>query len=220
MPSLVATFCSISACANEPPGPTPPRTSASLSAGTRPVDASRSATSSASALIGGGLPKGAPVCGVAPAGGDPTVRRFGGRSKSMVYPSNEVSADSKEKLSTFATNRTSPPRATPAWLVHQAEVRVQEGAAPEEGHDGSYGQEGAERDAHLARGAAVPGEQVHARDECRDHSDHQRHRDGASENGAHQQSELDVAHTHPGRVGQRGREQESRRGEGAERPFG
>src|SRR2546430_7835588 len=93
MPSLEATSWSTSAWAREPPWPAAPRTRASLSAGTRPVAAIRSATSSASALIGGGVPPPipAPPGGVALPGSVPGVRRFGGRSMSM-YPSNEVSA--------------------------------------------------------------------------------------------------------------------------------
>src|SRR5947208_2883002 len=72
--------------------PAAPRTTASLSAGTRPVAAIRSATSSASALIGGAGPRRpAPPGGVALPGSVPGVRRFGGRSMS-IYPSFEVSA--------------------------------------------------------------------------------------------------------------------------------
>ena len=58
MPSLGATPSSTSACANEPPWWARPRTSASLSGGTRPVAASRSTTSSATALIGMPPPSG------------------------------------------------------------------------------------------------------------------------------------------------------------------
>src|SRR5690349_22308339 len=72
--------------------PAAPRTRASLSAGTRPVAAIRSATSSASALIGGALPPScAPPGGVALPGSVPGARKFGGRSVS-IYPSFEVSA--------------------------------------------------------------------------------------------------------------------------------
>src|SRR5438128_779466 len=91
MPSLEATSWSTSAWARLP-GPAAPRTSASLSAGTRPVAEIRSATSSASALIGGGVPpRRAPPGGAAPSGVVPGVRRCGGRSVS-IYPSFEVSA--------------------------------------------------------------------------------------------------------------------------------
>src|SRR3954462_11222128 len=74
------------------------RTPASLSAGTRPVAAIRSATSSASALIGGGEPPSpAPPGGVALPGSVPGPRKFGGRSMS-IYPSFEVSAAKRPAL--------------------------------------------------------------------------------------------------------------------------
>src|SRR5437870_5931419 len=91
MRTLEAASWSTSAWARLP-GPAAPRTSASLSAGTRPVAEIRSATSSASALIGGGVPpRRAPPGGAAPSGVVPGVRRCGGRSVS-IYPSFEVSA--------------------------------------------------------------------------------------------------------------------------------
>src|SRR5439155_710166 len=98
MPSLEATSWSTRAWAREP-GPAAPRTSASLSAGTRPVAEIRSATSSASALIGGGVPpRRAPPGGAAASGGGPPgVRSCGGRSLS-IYPSFEVSAGRSRHL--------------------------------------------------------------------------------------------------------------------------
>src|SRR6185436_4531283 len=84
------------------------RTPASLSAGTRPVAAIRSATSSASALIGGGGPPiPLPPGGVAAPGSVPGVRSWGGRSVS-IYPSFEVSAGAALALIPPRLNLTPP----------------------------------------------------------------------------------------------------------------
>src|SRR5580765_4453441 len=84
------------------------RTPASLSAGTSPVAAIRSATSSASALIGGGGPPiPAPPSGVAAPGSVPGVRSLGGRSVS-IYPSFEVSAGAAPALIPHRLNLTPP----------------------------------------------------------------------------------------------------------------
>src|SRR5438874_6127852 len=102
MPSLEATSWSTRAWAREP-WPAAPRTRASLSAGTRPVAEIRSATSSASALIGGGVPpRRAPPGGAALSGVMPGVRRCGGRSVS-IYPSFEVSAGRLRHLTRSAS---------------------------------------------------------------------------------------------------------------------
>src|SRR6478752_2810557 len=106
-PSLEATFCSTRAAANEPM-PAALRTPASLSAGTRPVAAIRSSTSSASALIGGGGPPiPLPPGGVAAPGSVPGVRSLGGRSVS-IYPSFEVSAGAAPALIPHRLNLTPP----------------------------------------------------------------------------------------------------------------
>src|SRR5580765_179514 len=84
------------------------RTPASLSAGTRPVAAIRSATSSASALIGGGGPPiPLPPGGVTAPGSVPGVRSWGGRSVS-IYPSFEVSAGGAPALIPHRLNLTPP----------------------------------------------------------------------------------------------------------------
>src|SRR6185312_6937073 len=83
------------------------RTPASLAAGTRPVAAIRSATSSASALIGGGGPPiPLPPGGVAAPGSVPGVRSLG-RSVS-IYPSFEVSAGAALALIPPRLNLTPP----------------------------------------------------------------------------------------------------------------
>src|SRR5919204_4435450 len=123
MPWLVARPCSTSAWASDPWPPAAPRTTASLSAGTRSVADSKSATSSASALIGGEPPRRAPPGGAAPA--LPAVRRFGGRSKS-IYPSFEVSAgpsaDLKRRGSTIP--RLAPISPSVREIARSTAVRV------------------------------------------------------------------------------------------------
>ena len=66
----------------------------------------------------------------------------------------------------------------------------------------------------------MAGEQVDARHERRDHPEHQADADEPPEHRAEQQRELDVAHAHAGRVGERGHEQEAGGAERAERPLG
>ena len=67
----------------------------------------------------------------------------------------------------------------------------------------------------------MPDEQHERRNERREHADHHRNRHRAPERGAEQQRELDVAHAHAARVGERGEEQEGARAEaGSDRPLG
>src|SRR4051794_1337728 len=140
--------------------PAAPRTRASLSAGTRPVAAIRSATSSASALIGGApLPIPAPPGDVALPGTLPGLRKFGGRSMS-IYPSFEVSAGEGSGLmptrggSGNCSGRT-PFGVCPRPLLERIQVSLEDRRAPEERNHGAEREEGAERDAHLAGLRAV-----------------------------------------------------------------
>ena len=97
----------------------------------------RSATSSASALIGGGgPPRPAPPGGVALPGSVPGVRRFGGRSVSM-YPSFEVSAVPRRACKALpspalqtASSLREPPPSSAAQRAAQIRPAAGAGARP------------------------------------------------------------------------------------------
>src|SRR2546423_11922436 len=82
MPSLDATPSARIASANDP-WAARPRMSASLSSGTRPVAASRSWTSSATALTWNGADRGSLPGALVSSADESAVRRSGGRSKSI-----------------------------------------------------------------------------------------------------------------------------------------
>src|SRR5256884_7207101 len=199
IPSGDATPSSSTACENAAPCFARPRTCASLSAGISPVVSTRAPTSSASSLTGndaGSCPPSAPFF----APDRPEVRSFGGRFRST-DPSNEVSAETRRKLS-----------------LERAQIGAEELVARKQRHDRAERQERRECDPHLPRSPPVPGEQHDARDQREQHAEHQPDRDQLAEHCAEQERELHVPHAHPGRVGEGGDEQEARGAERAERP--
>src|ERR1051325_6509652 len=199
MPSGEATPSSSTACENAMPCFARPRTSASLSPGTSPVASIRSATSSASSLTGkddGSSPPAA-CCSARP------ERSFGGRSRSMRSLERGIGR-------------------TPlgAESLEGAQVGVEQRVARKQRDDRAEGEERCERDAHLARLGAVPGEQEDAGNEPGDHPDHQADCHGATEHCAQEQRQLDVPHAHPAGVGERRDEEEARGAQRAQRPLG
>src|SRR2546423_5137610 len=148
-----------------------PGTSASLSPGTSPVASIRSPTSSASSLTGkdAGSSPPAASCLARP------ERSFGGRLRSMGSLERGIGRTLWEGKS-----------------LEGAEVCVQECVACEERNDRAEGQERRERDAHLAGGGSVAGEEDDARDEPGQHPDHQADRDEAAEHRSEDERRLDV----------------------------
>ncbi len=89
----------------------------------------------------------------------------------------------------------------------------------EEGNDATERQERRERDAHLPGPRAVAGDEDERRDKSRKHAEHQRDRDRPAEHHSEQQSQLHVAHSHPLRVREGGREEKTRDAEPRDEPL-
>ena len=207
MPSRGATPSSTIACASEPL-PARPRTSASLSArdeagGREQVDDELGHRVDAHARAERRRRR---TCRVAGGAGR---ARFGGRSIRHIPRSSYRQAEGSLTARSGAIERRP---------MTGAQVRVQQRVAAEQGDDAAEREERRERDPHLPRRAAVAGEEHDRRHERREHPDHQRDRHGSPEHRTEQQRELDVAHAHPLRVGERGQEQEERGAEARRAP--
>src|SRR4051794_18597327 len=165
------------------------RTLASVSSGSRPVSPISSAISALRAPFAGG------------AGGDvsPLSDESGCTRRSSGWLSKFIGAT--------------------AFVSADRQVPVEDAVAGEERHHAAEGEKRAERDRHLAGGAAMTGEQGDRGHKRREHGEQQRHRHRPPQRRAQQEGELDVAHAHPARVGERGEQQEEGGAEAGEHPL-